>query len=782
LTHIAREFAMSRLITACVAFASLLTAAAPLRAQAPADPAAPEVVNDPAVTALLATKPATPRELFRAVDLLVEMGYPKVAKPLLVKLSETATDEAQLADVGRQFGRAAVDKLAGSPADLQPEARQVAERILTATRNQSRDPQRIAQLIELLKDPSYDARVNAMTLLRAGEDAAVDALLAVLLDPAREAEHVQVRTALAALEQNAVGPLAAMADAPDERVRISALKAAALFNDSDSIAPLYAAAFAPGQSEGVRQTGEAALVYRLKQLPKAAEAAAELYVAARSAFLRRPDAVPADATPRTVPVWKWDAAAGKPTAVPAPERIAELDRAGRLAATAASIMGRVGYARYLAWAAQLESAITAAGPDGKNRTAAAAAWSAGAKPTMSDLEGLLEFALETDHGPVAAETVRLLAKNFGGRALVSPVAEKPSPLVKATTHPDARVRMAAVDSILALGPSEPFVGAGGVFDAVGYFGGSIGARKALVVDVSSARARNVGGLTEGLGYRVETATTVREAVTLLGQDPDYELVLIARQMLLPQMGAMLGQLRSDYRTRRLPAVVYCGADEVQYVRTIVASDAYAAAIYEPRSPEAMTQLDGLLSQTRNAATAAERTAYATSILASAARLLDAPNPALNLRPYEARLIAAAFHPAASKPAITVLGKLGSPSAQRALADVASSAALPLEQRKAASQAFCESVIRFGTRLTRVEVLRQYDRYNEAETLDKPTQDLLAAILDVMEAKAATLPGTAGARASAVEPPAVAPSAASSTNANPAAASPPVTPAVETIAP
>ena len=68
----------------------------------------------------------------------------------------------------------------------------------------------------------------------------------------------------------------------------------------------------------------------------------------------------------------------------------------------------------------------------------------------------------------------------------------------------------------------------------------------------------------------------------------------------------------------------------------------------------------------------------------------------------------------------------------ALVDAASRSTQPLEIRQAAAGAFAHSVHRFGLRLAPSEVLRQYDRYNQSATLDKPTQQLLAQILDAIE--------------------------------------------------
>jgi hypothetical protein len=99
---------------------------------------------------------------------------------------------------------------------------------------------------------------------------------------------------------------------------------------------------------------------------------------------------------------------------------------------------------------------------------------------------------------------------------------------------------------------------------------------------------------------------------------------------------------------------------------------------------------------------------------------------------------AAFQAALSTPhlaakAATLLGRLGSPEAQRALVTVASQHAVPLAIRKAAAAAFSEAVQRRGPLLTRDEILLQYDRYNRSEHLDVGTQQVLGEVLDAIEA-------------------------------------------------
>ena len=96
-------------------------------------------------------------------------------------------------------------------------------------------------------------------------------------------------------------------------------------------------------------------------------------------------------------------------------------------------------------------------------------------------------------------------------------------------------------------------------------------------------------------------------------------------------------------------------------------------------------------------------------------------------------MAALFSPDLGTDAIAVLGNLGTPDAQTSLVDLASRGAHPLEVRKAATEAFWKNVSEHGILLTTKQILAQYDRYNQSRTLDGPTQQILASILNCIEA-------------------------------------------------
>jgi hypothetical protein len=94
-------------------------------------------------------------------------------------------------------------------------------------------------------------------------------------------------------------------------------------------------------------------------------------------------------------------------------------------------------------------------------------------------------------------------------------------------------------------------------------------------------------------------------------------------------------------------------------------------------------------------------------------------------------------PALAPQAAVLLGRLGSPEAQRALVTLASQHARALSDRQAAAEAFAEAVCSRGLLLTRDEILLQYDRYNRSEFLDAGTQQVLGQILDAIESPSQT---------------------------------------------
>ena len=101
---------------------------------------------------------------------------------------------------------------------------------------------------------------------------------------------------------------------------------------------------------------------------------------------------------------------------------------------------------------------------------------------------------------------------------------------------------------------------------------------------------------------------------------------------------------------------------------------------------------------------------------------------------------ALFIPELANQAMTILANTGTPDAQKALVELASRWTQPLPRRKEAVEALWANTEDHGILLTSTEILRQYDRYNESENLDRSSQLVLAAILNCLEAPAKVMQG------------------------------------------
>jgi hypothetical protein len=812
-------------------------AAAP--AAAPVEPAEPEVYTDPAVLALMSTNPETPEDLTNVILLLLDLKQIKPAKSLFTKLVGLEIDDAKLVALGKKVGATNLDRLSKVP-EFQPQVKPFVDKIITAMNVAARDPDKLAALIERLKEPSVDAQVAAISELRQGQDAAAQALVGVLYDPARADEHARVRVAMAGLGSIGIEPLGLISAHAGEAERIAAVRVLGMSEEAATHAPLYAAAFDPSMPAAVREAATAAIVEQQEKLPAPVSAAAELYIDAKRLYLAQPRYD--DLAPSVY--WKWDAATKRSVLAAATNRAAALVRAGRLANIAAAITNRDPNAVTLAQAASLEAAILSAKPvaaaapaatapaDGTEAPAPTAAapgdgaaepqptdaqtpdaqapaqdpaaapnnpfgaaakpaagqpagapaadaksvgdavgrWNVEMKPTAVELRRLLEFTAANDRAAEAAAVVKLLARAEGLNALEG-IGGRPSALVKLVTHPDRRIRFAAMEAIVALNPQQPFTGSSAVADALGYFAASTGERKALIADANIGRARDVAGLFAAAhGTRGEIASSSRDAVRIVAGDPDIEAVVMYRPMMLAELGQLLAQYRADYRTARIPAFIYCELEDLQRTRSLISNDPLAYAIYQPRSLDMLrlqTGPDVTYAATKAAVPVGERAAQAQAAIMAIGGLLATNNKVFNVRPFEAALLKAAWSPATSGAAIAALAQFGSPGAQRTLADLASAGTWSVDVRKSAAQAFNDNVGRFGTLLTTGEIAQRYDRYNASANADAATQEVLGSLLDTIEARATKVPPRSKS-GEAVKPVPIAPPPAAKPGPAPAA--------------
>jgi CheY-like chemotaxis protein len=689
--------------------------------------------NDPAVQALLDTKPSTPAELLTTIDLLIELRAIDDAYGLVKRLSEAKLDDEAWSKLVEKFGSALFLRLA-LIGDLQPEGGQVSDAAMTAADRRARDPARLTELIDQLQDGSPAVSRGAMTRLLAGREAAIGALTAALIDPARQAQRPILRTALARFGREAEASLIAMARAPRPEVQLEGIHALAELGQSATGLDLLAPALLDKTPAEVKAAARDALVNLIGRVPERDEAVTALSRKAREGFvviLEEPDLEASMGSE-----WRWDDGRSALVFAPAPRLVVQLDRAADWAGDAALLSPRSREAVWLSLAARSEAEHYRAGIDQPPPTGPGTAVALLASEDVDVIEGLLNFALSSGHTVAAAAAARALGAIAAPEVLYR-LEPEPGSLVEAARSGDRRLRFTALEAIMRLNPQRPYPGSSLVIEAMGYLAGSFAAPRAMAADARTAEVERQSGLLAELGFETEVATNQRDVVAETISSPDYLFALIDYSLAAPTSGQLLQRLRRDNRTARLPIGIVASTDDLESARRLSRQTPLSAVIYRPVDTAGLDwQLQRLLAQAgRRMVPLDERLRQARQTLDWLAEIASKPQDIYNLRRIEVPLTAAVQVAELSPPAAFVLGTLGTATSQTTLLDVVGQLAQAMEVRRAAARAFAGSVAQFGTLLTTREIHLQYERYNQSEQQDPETQAVLASILDAIEARA-----------------------------------------------
>jgi len=258
-----------------------------------------------------------------------------------------------------------------------------------------------------------------------------------------------------------------------------------------------------------------------------------------------------------------------------------------------------------------------------------------------------------------------------------------------------------------------------------------------VAAASGIEATRVAGLLAELGYEPDTATDGAGVMRLARTGGDYEVIFIDSALALAGSGQLIQRLRSDSRLARVPLAIISLAEEFPVVERMARRFPLCVAIMRTHNgPATRFELNRLLQATgRVVVDRAQRRAQGLKALEWIAALAGERRQPYDVRRLDASVAASLEAPGMTSAAIAALARLDTSPAQRALVNLASRLAAPLGDRQAAAHAFAESVAAHGTLLTSDEILSQYDRYNASETQSKETQQVLATILDTIEARA-----------------------------------------------
>ncbi|HYW80238.1 MAG TPA: hypothetical protein VE890_11705 [Thermoguttaceae bacterium] len=686
--------------------------------------------EDPAVLALLETNPTTPAELARAASILADLERPELGRQMLAKILAAGLNDSQWTALEEELGTAMFSGMAANQ-EMLPEAKQVADAVLAATRNRLQDPKRVAGLIGQLQNASPDARQEALAGLIEARGAAIAAMLDVLSDPARAGEHPTIRLALAQMGSEAVGPLLGILEHAEPALAAQSIGVLGAMNAKSASIHLLRPYLSPASDPAVRKAAQATLLKLVGRLPSES-IAVRLLTDRANAYFNRQQTVRADVEGQ-VEVWRWDTEKQQCVARRVSAEDAALTMAARLARDAYLLGPEDAKVRQLYLASMLEAAAYERGldePPAEDNATDTEAMRAGIGP----IENAMQYAIANDHPVAAAEAARILGKNGKADELLYRGAEV-APLVRAVEHPDRRVRLAAARAIVALKPTEPFAGSSRVPQTLAFFAATGGTRRALIGGPNRQRARELVGLLAARGFEVDTAVSGREVLRMATMSPDYELALIDVSIDGPTADILLQQLRHDRRTATLRVGLLAAHDRFERADQIARRDPMVLAFYRPTDDQAIGwQVDRLATLAPRTfvghAARQKQAALALELLGTMGRC---EGPLSDVSGVQDAVLAARYVPKLSIAAIGVLRQINSPESQQSLVDLASRQTQPIEVRQAAAEAFQYSTEQFGILLTTDQISRQYDLYNASESSDQETQRVLAAILDSIEA-------------------------------------------------
>jgi len=719
-------------------------AAAP-RAPAERPEAAVEVPlppEDPAVAMVLAAKPQTPRELLKAASALLALKRPDLAKQMLEQFLAAAPDDAELLRLHQELGTATVFRF-GSDGTLAPAGKQVSDMIFAAVNRRYQDAGVLQSWVDQLGASGNTWYQAAEDLAKAGK-----AAVPLLVRAATESPQGELRGrcifVLKRLRMEAGQYLIALLQAPDAAQQQAAAELLGEIGGRGVSLFLLAPALSERRDDAVRQAAKGALLRLQAGVPTAVQAA-RLLAAESEAKLT----TMASDEGATEPFCFWDPRTSHVVETALPPAAIRRRTAARLAAEASELAPGDRQLELVALALRLEQIgfellQTAADANAEPMLAAADAGTAVAA-------ALAEYAeISNGDGDSALRAIdSCLSRGWAGGAWAGIVwyahnapAERvrsafadASALPKALRFPDRRVRWAAVETAMALDLRGSFPDSSTILRELFYFASSRGVRRVVVADGDQSRAMRIVGDLKRLGFDVvDTAAGGTAFLRSIADDPDVVFVLISADIQEPRVEFLVQRVRADPRTARLPIGVYALPDLLPKSDRLEQTDPMVLSFAQPYRPDdvaAMVErLQALPDYDGGSPTL--RKSLAALALGRIADLAGDTGPNVPLQDLEDLAVRALYTSGAEKAGLTILRRLGTPRAQAELVEAASRPEWPPELRAEAVSAFGDAVMKRGLQLTRQQILRQYDRYNQSERLDRVTQKLLGLILDYIE--------------------------------------------------
>jgi CheY-like chemotaxis protein len=525
-------------------------AAAKNTAAGPAD-IGPKPEKNPAVLSALEMPRNKPADYVESVLLLIDLGRPELAKPILADLAKLQITDAQRLELVNQFGAGSMLKISRAK-QLAPEGAAFANACMAAAAAANNNPARIATLIRQLSDPSPENRLLAQHDLAASGRKAATATLEAFAKEADRNRRMAIAAGIAAMHPIVDGMLLAMLDTRDPALH-----------------------------------ADVADLLRELQVPQAhplvaAQGNTEREIASTLSMYERGTPIFTPDQDNMVEMWQWNDARKQLSSSRIPADEARIVWMSKLARTLTQLDPQnPDYQRralILAWEA--ESTKHGAGNWPINPK-----FVSQADPQF--LDRVLAEALKNNHSHAAISAINALAQRRDTGILMTSDG-KPSPLADALASPNRNVRFAALTAIMALDPQSPYPGSSRVPDALAWFANSGADRRALVAMPTAAAASDLAGQLAPHQFVAESTNSGRELINMARTMTDVDLILVDMDIILPNIREVLYQLRTNPTTGETPIAILAAEGRLEAAKKLAEEHQHMIAVPRPHTDEVVT--------------------------------------------------------------------------------------------------------------------------------------------------------------------------------------------------
>ncbi|HLJ96349.1 MAG TPA: hypothetical protein VKU02_24460 [Gemmataceae bacterium] len=496
-------------------------------------------------------KPETTGELWRAMNHEIELGQYKIAAAYLKGFLARNPSDEELLQIQDREGSSAFHRLLTIP-ELRADAKPLVDRLDTVVQKHLSDPRRLAGLIKNLT-ATREERDYAIEQLRRAGAAAMPALLDGLGGNAETGEQAAILSALTKMDRAIVPALLASLDTDDANVRAELIDVISERSETAAIPYLAYLSASPKQPSTVRERATRVLAaflgYAGNRLPlaeaaiKLPPAKGELTHEAERYYehqIRFPDT-------GTVPIWRWDSNKKHLYSEMVSLSQAEEYFGLRFAGQALELDPGYGPAQVVYLSFLLDKGSERPGVKEVVRST---------NPEL--IIAVLRKALAEKRLPVilaSASTLGDLAEIRAVRASGS----EPAVLVSALAYPDRRVQLTAADAILRI-PAPPTAPvAARIVEILGRtVAGQADAKaqpRVLLGFANDAVGQAIAKNIRKAGYQAVLAHSGRELLRRLNQAADIDILLVDSSLPDPGLAPLLGELRADRNTGRLPVLL-----------------------------------------------------------------------------------------------------------------------------------------------------------------------------------------------------------------------------------